>query len=131
MLSGLQLSPYQVCWRCEASQGTNDLNYAYTNVNDDAAWRSTEWTTLPWQRTPELALRRGFSIKMLAVDLLHAFHLGCGRDLLGSALKVLVRERYFPGASIEKSLSHASLKLKRFAKSRGLSLTLSKLTKQS
>ena len=125
------ISPFQVCWRCEASKGTLDLNYAYTNVNDNAAWRSTEWTTLPWQHTPELSLCRGFSIKMLAVDLLHAFHLGCGRDLLGSALKVLVKQRYFPGTNIEKSLSHASLKLKRFAKSRGLSLTLSRLSKQN
>ena len=68
---------------------------------------------------------------MLAADILHLFHLGTGRDLLGSCLKVLVKMRYFEGSSIEASLGRATGCLKRFAKSRGYSLALRRLTKQN
>lgn len=123
--------PDQVCWKCESSKGGGDLNYSYTNLHPNAAWRNTMWSSLPWVQTPELANCRAFDPKMLAADLLHVFHLGTGRDLLGSCLKILVQMRYFAGNSIEKSLGRASVRLRSFAQQYRLSLTLKKLTKQN
>lgn len=52
--------------------------------------------------------------------------------MCGSALKILCgRLRYFPGTSIDKSLAHATGRLRQFAKQRNLSLTLRKLTKNA
>ena len=121
----------QVCWKCQASKGGNDLDYSYTNLHPGAAWRNTIWTSLPWVQTPELANCRGFDPTMLAADLLHVWHLGCGRDLLGSSLKILTQMRYFAGNSIEKSLGQASMQLRSCARQNGLMLNLKKLTKQN
>ena len=121
----------QVCWKCKASKGGNDLDYSYTNLHPGAAWRNTIWTSLPWVQTPELANCRGFDPTMLAADLLHVWHLGCGRDLLGSSLKILTQMRYFAGNSIEKSLGQASMQLRSYARQNGLMLNLKKLTKQN
>ena len=107
------------------------MDYCYTNLNEDAAWRSTLWSSLPWSETPELASCRGFDIKMIAADLLHVWHLGTARDLLGSCMKLLVKLRYFPGATIEKSLARASVRVKNFAKANKLSLALGRFTKQN
>ena len=107
------------------------MNYSYTNLHPGAAWRNTIWSTLPWVETPELANCRAFDPRMLAGDLLHIFHLGCGRDLLGSSLKILIQMRYFAGTSIEKALGQASLRLRSYAKQNGLMLCLKKLTKQN
>ena len=32
---------WQVCWKCLASKGTDDVSMAYTDVNQMAAWRQT------------------------------------------------------------------------------------------
>eukprot|EP00435_Cladocopium_sp_Y103_P033071 s2703_g8.t1 len=121
----------QVCWKCEATKGNVDMTNTYTDVRDQAPWKATEWATVPWATVPELTHVRGFHIQMLASDLLHTWHLGCGRDLLGSCLKVLVSLRYFPGRSIEKSLAHATSRLKRYAKLHKCTLVLRKLTKMN
>ena len=76
----------------------------------------------PWSQTPEFANCRGFHVYIAwAADILHLFHLGTGRDLVGSSLKVLVKMRYFEESSIEISLGRATASLKRFAKNRGYS----------
>ena len=82
---------WQVCWKCEATKGSADLDACYTNLRDDASWRASMWQNLPWSQTPEFANCRGFHVYMLAADILHLFHLGTGRDLVGSSLKVLVK----------------------------------------
>ena len=123
----------QVCFKCEATKGNTDMHHTYTDVRETAPWRATMWTTLPWLRTevPELTGIRGFDVRMLASDLLHTWHLGCGRDLLGSCMKILVGLRYFPGRTIEKSLAQATIRLRRFAKMHNYSLVLRKLSKQN
>ena len=120
----------QVCWMCESTKGSDDLSYAYTNVDEGAAWRATIWSTAPWpvNEPPAFAELRGFDLKMVAIDMLHCFHLGIGRDLIGSAVKTLVRLRYWP---IEKSLAHATLSLRRWAKQRRLTLACKSLTKSN
>ena len=127
----LLATPGEVCWQCLACKGSRDLDMAYTNVRANATWRATRFTTLPWSVPPELGQCRGFSLRMVSADLLHSFHLGTGRDLLGSCLKVLVKLRYWPGANIARSLARATSNLRKFAKDRKLSLVLKKLTKQN
>lgn len=81
--------------------------------------------------TPAFLQLKGFDVKMLAIDMLHCWHLGIGRDLVGSAVKTLVHLRYWPGTSIEKSLGRATLCLRRWAKQHGLTLACRSLSKPS
>lgn len=67
----------------------------------------------------------------MSPDMLHCWHLGVCRDLIGSVVRVLAMEHYWPGPNIESRLSYATASLKRWAKSRKLSLTIKKLTKQN
>ncbi|CAL1172558.1 unnamed protein product [Cladocopium goreaui] len=124
-------STEKVCWKCEATKGNTDMTNAYTDVAEHAPWKATLWTSLPWpiSEVPELTKVTGFDVKMISADLLHTWHLGCGRDLAGSCIKVLVGLRYFHGRSIERSLAQATVQLKRFAKLHKHSLVLRKLTK--
>lgn len=69
---------------------------------------------------------------MLGVDLLHIFHLGVGRDLCASAIRLLLSNRNFwRGRNQEERLHLATRRLKWFAKQHGYSLALSKLSKQN
>ena len=121
----------QVCWKCEATKGNGDITNAYTNVGDQAPWKATLWTSSPWpiSEVPELTKVTGFDVKMISADLLHMWHLGCGRDLAGSCIKVLVCQRYFAGRTIERSLAQATVQLKRYVKLQKQSLVLRKLSK--
>ena len=94
---------WQVCWMCESTKGTNNLDYAYTNICPTAAWRRTLYSADPWpaNEPPQFTKLRGFDVRMISIDMLHCFHLGIGR-VIGSAVKLLVTVRYWPGPSIEK-----------------------------
>lgn len=73
----------------------------------------------------------GFSETMVAPDTLHCWHLGTCRDLIGSVIRILVSERYWPGSNINDRLAFASASLKRWAKNRKLSVTIKQLTKNN
>ena len=122
---------WQVCWICESTKGTDNLDYAYTNICPTAAWRRTLYSSDPWpaDELPQFTNLRGFDVRMISIDMLHCFHLGIGRDLIGSAVKLLVTIRYWHGNSIEKSLSRATVRLQNFAKSHRLTLACKQLTK--
>ena len=63
-------------------------------------------------------------------DLLHVFNLGVARDVIGSILKVVLKERHvFRGSNIEDRMSDATMKLKAWAKSHKLPLRLRKFSK--
>lgn len=69
---------------------------------------------------------------MLGVDILHIWHLGVGRDLCGTAIKILATKRgYWRGRTQELRLQTATQRMKWYAKRHGHSLALSKLSKQS
>lgn len=68
---------------------------------------------------------------MIGADLLHAWHLGVGRDAIGSILRILVKEHYWPGANIEHRLARASGCLREWRKQKRMSLTIKRLTKQN
>ncbi|CAK8993830.1 Uncharacterized protein SCF082_LOCUS3678 [Durusdinium trenchii] len=119
----------EVCWKCGASKGTSDPNMCYVNLNHDAPWRRTAVSM--WSVKPAFANIVGFSKEMVAPDVLHCWHLGVCRDLIGSVVRLLVSERYWPGSNINDRLAFATASLKRWAKHRALSLTIKRLTKQN
>lgn len=132
--SGKLAGPLKVCWRCNATKGTADVDWCYSNVSPSAPWRGSLWSQDPWPQNvvPSLTGLLGFSVRMLGVDLLHIFHLGVGRDLCGSAVRILVTKRgYWRGRNQEERLKFATQRLKSYAKQHGYSLTMSKLSKQS
>ena len=117
-----------------ATKGTHDESWSYSNVSEDSPWRSTLYSQLPWPQhvVPSLTGILGFSIKMIGVDILHIWHLGVGRDLCASAIKILTCKRgYWRGRNQEERLKVATQRLKWYAKQHGHTLTLSKLSKQS
>ena len=55
----------------------------------------------------------GFNLRMIGVDILHAWHLGVCRDLIGSVLRVLSKLKIFRrGGNLEDQLSAASSSLR-------------------
>ncbi|CAK9085706.1 unnamed protein product [Durusdinium trenchii] len=68
---------------------------------------------------------------MIGADLLHIWHLGVGRDALGSILRILIKEHYWPGSNIDKRLSYASACLKGWCKQKKLPLAIKGLTQQN
>ena len=123
----------QVCWKCEATKGNGSpLEMAYTNLADDAPWKATLYTSLPWRSQPELTGLVGFDLRMLQIDLLHAWHLGVGRDLCGGAIQQLAKQRNFwAGRNIDARLANATARLRAFAKSQSLTVALRRLSKAS
>ena len=124
--------PLQVCWLCEATKGTTDVETSYSNIADTAPWRQTIRTSDPWssEAKPTLSDTLGFSVDQLGVDILHIFHLGVGRDLCGSAIKLLASKRgYWNGRTQEARLRFATKRLKWWASQNHYSLSMSKLSK--
>ena len=122
----------KVCWQCLATKGLDaaSLPMAYTNVNHDAAWISTEGTQLPWKLSPAYTLLEGFDPGFIHGDILHMFHLGTGRDLVASTLVILLQKRgFFAGSSVTDRLHTATCELKEYCRQHGLPLKLQKLSK--
>ena len=120
----------QVCWKCAATKGTNDVNMSYTNIAPAAPWRDTIYDgSTPWDEQPSLSKLPGFDLRMLGLDILHIFHLGVGRDLLGSAIRVLARLRFWRGNNLDQHLASASVSMSSFARQFRLPLRLKRLTK--
>ena len=128
------IRPLKVCFRCLATKGTADEQWSYSNVDPSAPWRSTLFVDDPWPNgiVPTLTGILGFSMLMIGVDLLHVLHLGCGRDLAGTAIRFLASKRgYWRGGTQEERLRVATQRLKWHAKQSRHSLTISKLCKKS
>ena len=89
----------------------------------DSSWRSTIYSDEPWEIAPAFSSLPGFDIRMLGLDILHLFHLGTGRDLVGSTMKVFCNAGVFTGSNIEKKLGMASTWLRTYLKQNSLKLT--------
>ena len=72
-----------------------------------------------------------FDVRMVGIDLLHCFHLGVGRDLAASTIRVLVKDQYWPGSNIDKRLAYATKRLQEYAKLHNKKLVLRRLDKSS
>ena len=128
-----RLTPFQdyacslkVCHLCLASMGRcANFNCVYTDVTNTAGWRATIGARDPWDFAPALTRLSGFSMRMVASDLLHNWNLGCLRDIVGSVVKLLIRDKhYFDGSNIPKRFRTLSRELRFFAKSNGMQLSL-------
>lgn len=98
-----------------------------------APWWATQGASNPWPDDcpPPYQDLVGFQgPEMIHGDLLHLFHLGVGRDMCGSILRIVLGEqRMFPGRRIELRLAEATSRLKAFASASRTNLRLKKLTK--
>ena len=122
-----------ICWKCAATKGTHDLPMSYTDVSDDAAWRGTIGQMEPWDSQPCLLRVSGFSWSlMIGIDVLHAWHIGHGRDMLGQVLvELLRRPGCFDGANQETRIENAYLSLKAYAAVHDLQVKLSHFSKEN
>lgn len=101
-----------------------------TNVGENAEWWQSMLTTLPWSIPPSFSRLLGFTVSMIVPDLLHVWNLGVARHVLGSTLKVILREQVvFHQNNIPERLAAASESLRRYAKSHRLHLRIKKLTR--
>ena len=123
----------QVCFRCTATKGTDNLETCYTNIATDALWRTDAAPNLVWSTEPAAARLHGFSLRMVAFDLLHVCHLGILRDLVGSGFKLLTRKKgeYFSGRNITKRLAQLTSELKMWAKGNNVQLSLTKINRKT
>ena len=121
-----------MCHLCLASKGKEDFGLVFTNVSADAAWRHRQPPSPPWEDPPALLELRGFDLSTVAPDLLHILNLGILRDLLGSAIKLMTRNRvYYAGATIAKRLQSFSKDLRLWCKTNGVQLNLKRIRKQT
>ena len=119
----------QVCWKCSATKGLRDLAYAFTDTRECARFWEDLYTQCPWKYLPAYATLPGFEISAIAPDLLRVWHLGVGRDVLGSSLAIMLSNGVFGPGSAKNKLMEATNRLRRFASSSGYSLRLKKSTK--
>ena len=128
-------STLEVCWICKACKGNQhgaDLGFAYSNISEGAAWRSSYWSEAPYSVEPEFLQIPGFCLQMLQPDVLHICHLGTGRDLLGAAMRQLTRtECLFQGRTQLLRLRDATTRLREFAHQNGYSMSLRRLSSKS
>ena len=125
------LDSLQICWLCKASKGASDVTMAFTDVSDQAPWRSTFLTVPPWDTVPQYIHLFGFSLKMVVADLLHCWNLGVSRDVVGCVLKlVLQSQTVFQGTTISERFEQATIALKTFARNHGHVLRLKRLTQK-
>ena len=108
--------------------GRVDYNLIYTDISDTAGWRQTCFLADPWDQTPALMSLWGFEQGMVTCDLMHMWHLGVCRDVVGSAAKILLRGRdYFEARNLQKRMSTMRKELHQFQKTTGLGFTIKTL----
>ena len=118
-----------VCLFCEA--GKKRAALLYTDCSNNAAWRNTLFSSAPWKVFPKIMEIKGFLLHFVTFDLMHTWHLGCGRDLIGTTLKEMIRARLFQGNNREERLANAYHSLRSFVKENKKELALHKFTHEN
>ena len=105
----------------------------YTNVSNAAGWQATLDTELPWKVRPALCDLVGEHLGAVSLDVMHIWHLGVLRDLLGSIIKLLVRARggSYNGSTIKKRLLVFNRELREYAKAANLELSCKRIKKET
>ena len=130
-MSASRKPSHQVCFRCKASKGNRDIAFVYTDVSQAAAWRHVV-PPAAWVDPPAMSALDSFSSKLVSLDLLHILHLGVMRDLVGSAMKLMTRNRnYFHGRTISLRLGQLTAALKAWCKDNAVPLSLRKIHKKT
>ena len=93
----------------------------YTDFSLHAEWRGTEaGAPEPWDETPEFSKVAFFSPRLIRADWMHCWHMGVGRDLAGSALKIMAQSKFWYSLrNIKLRLLAMTREIKIFAKERG------------
>ena len=68
-----------------------------TDITADATWRAEAHRTPVWDEKPSVAELRSFSADVVSLDILHIYHLGCGRDVAASVLCILLKKGLVQG----------------------------------
>ena len=102
----------------------------YTDLEGE--WRTTDLGETPWLAEPALCKLDGFCLTMVSVDWMHCFNLGTCRDLVGSALKILLKDpRYFDGRNLSTRFATLNRELRAFMKSERLQMHLKQIKKSN
>ena len=76
--------------------GTNDIANSFLNLM--GSWVETDGQVQAWRdgHEPAVSTLPWFSAQWcLGLDLLHIWFLGVGRDMLGTALRILIGDKHF------------------------------------
>ena len=103
---------------------------AFCDGSDDAAFWGTLHQDHPYTWTPAYSLLEGFHMSMVFPDLLHVWHLGVARDLIGSTVRTCMDLKLWGPGSEQTMLEAATSSLKSFCRLNKLPLKLCKLTKR-
>ena len=122
----------KMCFRCKATCGRQNPDLVYTDIRPQAPWRRTENQEVPWHTFPSLAGLAGFTVNMLSIDVMHAFHLGVARDLIGTTIRILCRGRFlYRSRTISTRLQECMTEATEWASSEGKCFTFRRLKKAS
>ena len=106
------------------------MDFAFTDVSATAGWRGTWLASPPWRVVPHYSQMLGFCLSMVVPDLLHCWNLGVARDVLGSALKIILSQRIvFDAPRLEDRMLQATESVRSYAKQHRYHLRLRKFTK--
>ncbi|CAE7269334.1 unnamed protein product [Symbiodinium microadriaticum] len=124
-------SSAKVCFKCLASRSDPDM--LYTDCSADAPWTATEYSEQePWVDRPAFASIDGFDLQMVQVDWMHTWSLGVARDVLGSAIKLMCKDKsIYGGPTIAKRLNQLFKDLKIYAKVHGQTVAMKRLRKNT
>ena len=103
----------------------------YTDTSPEAAWRQTLWLQPPYDVEPSMSKLVGYTDKFfITTDIMHNWHLGSLRDLVGSTVKVLCKAKnFYPGSTVDKRLRNLYKEAKAWAKDNNLQLSMTGLKK--
>ena len=103
----------------------------FTDVSDEAPHHASYCLRDPWVNPPPYSGLVGFAISMVVPDLLHVLNMGVGRDLCGSVLALVLKERVvFEAGSLKERMALASQSLRTFARLKGWPLKMKRFTRK-
>lgn len=116
-----------ICHLCLAGRGP----YPFENlVSSEPSWLSTLYQESPFREIPAFATvahTPGELEALFRFDIWHSFHLGVGKNFLGSAIAMATD--YFPGNTIDERFHNMSLCVNDWCRLHGEHLYINQLTK--
>ena len=110
--------------------GRENFQLVYTDTSPEAGWLRTLGYEAPYEHPPAISKLIGYTDAFILSDMLHNWFLGSLRDLLGSTIKVLCKDKkYYRGSSIAKRLHSLFKEAKAFAAANGDQLSMKGLKK--
>ena len=99
---------------CNATKGLENLDMAFCDGADEASFWGTLYQDHPYKWTPAYSLLEGFDMSMVFPDLLHVWHLGVARDLIGGAMRTYMDFAVWGAGNEQTMLEAATSSLKHF-----------------